>query len=200
MVEESDCSAKEKRRCIMENLKGPALGVVKAARNADPEVSPAQYLDAIESAFGSAESGEDLYFTFRLLQQRPKEKLSDFLRWLELSLSRVVNRGGLPADRADRARVEQLLRGAVHSDLMLVQLKLRERRERPPPFLELLSEVRSKEEYESSRMKLNLSVQRVHVDADGREEEIHSLKCDIKELKAMVTAMTATSQAMANKK
>lgn len=200
MVDESDCSAKEKRRRIMESLKGPALGVVKAARNADPEVSPSMCLDAIESAFGSAESGEDLYFAFRLLQQQPKEKLSDFLRRLELSLSGVVRRGGLPAVRADRARVEQLLRGAVHSDLMLVQLKLRERRESPPSFLELLNEVRSEEEYESSRMKLNSSVRRVqaNADADGREGEIHSLKCDIKELKAMVTAMTATnSQAAA---
>lgn len=51
-------------------------------------------------------------------------------------------------------------------------------------------------------MKLNSSVRRVQVngDADDREGEIHSLKCDIKELKAMVTAMTATnSQVTANK-
>lgn len=194
MVEESDCSAKEKRRHIMESLKGPALGVVKAVRNADPEVSPVQCLEAIESAFGSAETGEDLYFSFRLLQQQPKEKLSDFLRRLELSLTRVVQRGGLSSDRADRARVEQLLRGAVHSDLMLVQLKLRERRERPPSFLELLSKIRSEEEYESSRMKLNSSVRRVqaNADADTKEGEIQSLKSDIKELKAMFTAMTAT--------
>uniref|UniRef100_A0A671VCS7 Uncharacterized protein n=1 Tax=Sparus aurata TaxID=8175 RepID=A0A671VCS7_SPAAU len=161
MVEESDCSAKEKRRRIMESLKGPALGVVKAVRNTDPEVSPKQCLEAIESAFGSAETGEDLYFAFRLLQQQPKEKLSDFLRRLELSLTRVVQRGGLPPNRADRARVEQLLRGAVHSDIMLVQLKLRERRECPPSFLELLSKIRSEEEYESSRLKLNSSVRRV---------------------------------------
>ncbi|KAI3376828.1 hypothetical protein L3Q82_000402 [Scortum barcoo] len=41
----------------MECLKGPALAVMKAARDSDPEVSPAQCLDAIESAFGSAETG-----------------------------------------------------------------------------------------------------------------------------------------------
>ena len=51
----------------MESLKGPALAVVKAVRTADPEVSPAQCLEAIESAFGSAETVEDLYFAFRLL-------------------------------------------------------------------------------------------------------------------------------------
>lgn len=80
MVEESNCSAKEKRSHIMESLKGPALSVVKTVRNTDPELSPAQCLEAIESAFGPAETGEDLYFDFQLMQQQPKEKLSDFLR------------------------------------------------------------------------------------------------------------------------
>jgi len=68
MVEKSECSTEEKRRRIMESLKGPA--VVKAVRTADPEVSPTLCLEAIESAFGSAETGEDLYFAFRLLQQQ----------------------------------------------------------------------------------------------------------------------------------
>lgn len=80
MVKESDFSEKEKRRCIRESLKGPASAVVKAVRTADPVVISAQCLETIESAFGSAETGEDLYFAFRLLQQQPQEKLSDFLR------------------------------------------------------------------------------------------------------------------------
>lgn len=192
MVEESECSPKEKRRRIMESLKGPALAVVKAVRTADPEVSPARCLEAIESAFGSAETGEDLYFAFRLLQQQPKEKLSDFLRRVELSLTKVVRRGGLPTSRADRARVEQLLRGAIHSDMMLVQLKLRERKENPPSFLELLSEIRSEEEYESSRTKLNTSVQRVHTNSatDNRQDDVERLRTEIQELKSMFTAMS----------
>ncbi|KAI3373196.1 hypothetical protein L3Q82_006512 [Scortum barcoo] len=121
MVEESDYSAKEKRRRIMECLKGPALAMMKAARDTDPDVSPAQCLEAIESAFGSAET-------------------------------------------------------------------------------ELLSEIRSEQEYESSRMKLNSSVRRVqaNADSDSREGEIQSLKSDIKELRAMLTAMTATNSQTGN--
>uniref|UniRef100_A0A669BXH6 Uncharacterized protein n=1 Tax=Oreochromis niloticus TaxID=8128 RepID=A0A669BXH6_ORENI len=151
MVEESDSSAKEKRRRIIESLKGPALAVVKAVRTADPDISPEQCLEAVAKAFGSAETGEDLYFAFRLLQQQSQEKLSDFLRRLEQSLSRVVSHGGIEAHRVDRARAEQLLRGAVYSDMMLVQLKLRDRKETPHSFVELLSEIRSEEEYEASR-------------------------------------------------
>uniref|UniRef100_A0A671YE20 Uncharacterized protein n=1 Tax=Sparus aurata TaxID=8175 RepID=A0A671YE20_SPAAU len=150
MVEESDCSDREKRRRIMECLRGPALAVVKAIRTAEADVTPFKCLDAIESAFGTAESGEDLYFEFRLLQQEKNEKLSDFLRRLEQSLTKVISKGGIPASRMDTARVEQLLRGAIHSDLMLVQLKLRERKQSPPKFLELLAEIRAEEEYAAS--------------------------------------------------
>lgn len=96
MVEESDCSGKEKRRRIMECLRGPTFAVVKAVRTAEPDVTPSECLDAIESAFGTAKSGEDLYFEFRLLQQEKSEKLSDFLRRLEQSLTRVVSKAGIP--------------------------------------------------------------------------------------------------------
>lgn len=152
MVEECDCSLKEKRRRLMESLRGPALDIVKSARAGDPDVSPEDCLEALEHAFGTAESGEELYFTFRLLQQQPGEKLSDFLRRLEQSLGRVVQRGGIPPGYADKARLEQLLRGAVASDLMLVNLRLRERKEKPPTFLQLLKEIRTEEEYEALRL------------------------------------------------
>ncbi|KAL0196751.1 hypothetical protein M9458_005291, partial [Cirrhinus mrigala] len=151
MVEESDCSSKEKRRRIMESLRGPALAVVKAVRTTETEASPEKFLEAIESAFGTAELGEELYFAFRSMQQKSGEKLSDFLRRLEHSLTKVVQRGGILAERVNRMRVEQLIRGAVASDMMLVHLKLRERRENPPTFLELLREIRTEEEYEASR-------------------------------------------------
>ncbi|XP_076830977.1 uncharacterized protein LOC143476602 [Brachyhypopomus gauderio] len=191
MVEESDCSSKEKRRRIMECLRGPALAVVKAVRTAEADVTPAECLDAIESAFGAAESGEDLYFEFRLLQQGKDEKLSDFLRRLEQSLTKVVSKQGIPPSRVDSARVEQLLRGAIHSDLMLIQLKIRERRQNPPKFLELLSEIRAEEEYAAARAKLSSSVRGVHAtkEVDSRQTEILTLKAEIKELKSLFATM-----------
>ena len=76
------------------------------------------------------------------------------MRRLEQSLTKVVSKGGIPASRVDTARVEQLLRGAIHSDLMLVQLKLRERKQSPPTFLELLADIRAEEEYAAARVKL----------------------------------------------
>lgn len=48
----------------------------------------------LEHAFGTAESGDDLYFVFCLLQVG--EKLSDFRRCLDQFLNKVVERGCLP--------------------------------------------------------------------------------------------------------
>ena len=75
----------------MESLKGPALEIAKAVHTSNPDATPAKYLDALESAFGTAETGDDLYFAFRLMQQQHGEKLSDFLRQLEHSLSKVIH-------------------------------------------------------------------------------------------------------------
>ncbi|XP_053277879.1 paraneoplastic antigen Ma2 homolog [Pleuronectes platessa] len=161
MVEETECSDREKRRRIIGSLKGHALEIVKAVRHTHSDASPKEYLEALESAFGSAESGDDLYFAFRLMQQQKGEKLSDFLRRLERSLAKVIQRGGLPASCMDRARLEQLLRGAIDSDLMLIQLRLRERKAVPPSFLQLLTEIRAEEEYETSRKKLSASSKRI---------------------------------------
>ncbi|XP_056140241.1 paraneoplastic antigen Ma2 homolog [Lampris incognitus] len=195
MVEETECSDREKRRRLMGSLKGPALEIIKAVRHTNPDASPKECLEAIESTFGSAESGDDLYFAFRLMQQQKGEKLSDFLRRLERSLAKVIQRSGLPASYMDRARLEQLLRGATASDLMLIQLRLRERKAAPPNFLQLLTEIRAEEEYEASRKKLSASVHQVHANPEVciRQAEIQSLKAEIKELKSMVASVVTKS-------
>lgn len=95
----------------------------------------------------------------------------------------------------DQARLEQLLSGAVASDLMLIQLRLRERKAAPPSFLQLLTEIRAEEEYETSRKKLNASVRQIHANSevDTRQAELQSLKAEMKELKALVAAVVTKS-------
>ncbi|KAL0994156.1 hypothetical protein UPYG_G00118480 [Umbra pygmaea] len=127
MIDEGECSEKEKRRRIFESLRGPSLEIVRAVRINDPDASSMEYIQAIESIFGTSESGEDLYISFRSLRQQASEKMSEFLQRLERSLIKVVQGGGLPASAANKARVEQLIRGST-SDLMLLQLKVRSRK------------------------------------------------------------------------
>ncbi len=185
MITECECSEKEKRRRIVESLKGPALEIIKAVRMSSPDSSSQQYLDALESTFGSSESGEDLYFAFRLLRQRPGESLSDFLRRIEKSLTKVVQRGGLSPSNVDKARVEQLIRGAVESDMMLLQLRLRERKEHPPTFLRLLNEIREAEEIEVTRCKFTATAKPIHLQDEGNNcpAFVRELKAEIQELR-----------------
>ncbi|CAI5671318.1 unnamed protein product [Oreochromis niloticus] len=193
MVEESDCTDKEKRRRLMESLKGPALEIAKSVRESDPEAGPVEYLEALESAFGSAESGDDLYFAFRLMQQQPSEKLSDFLRRLERALSKVVQRGGFPASSKDKAHLEQLLRGAVASDLMLINLRLRERKSNPPT-LNLKAEVKELKAKLATCMTKPPDV--IDKDSSSVQSSEHS---DTKELAALTKQLKRLQQKVAQR-
>ncbi|KAM9314902.1 paraneoplastic antigen Ma1 homolog [Pholidichthys leucotaenia] len=132
MLDESDCSSKEKRKRIVESLKGPALEIIQAICCNDFGATPQAYLAAIENVYSISESGEDLYFKFCSMQQKPNERLSDFVRRLEKVLTKAVQKGDLSLFLRDQACVEQLLRGAVESDIMLLQLCLKERLNNPP--------------------------------------------------------------------
>ncbi|XP_058626181.1 paraneoplastic antigen Ma2 homolog [Onychostoma macrolepis] len=184
MIAECECSGKEKRRRIVESLKWPALEIIKAVRFSNPEASAVQYIEALESTFGTSESGEDLYFAFRLLRQCSGEALSDFLRRVDKALNKVVQKGGVSPQMVDRVRVEQLIRGAVESDLMLLQLRLRERKNQPPTFLTLLNEIREAEENEAARQKIKATVKSVQSHEEGKLSfaVVKELKAEIKDL------------------
>lgn len=193
MIEECDCSEREKRRRVVESLKGPALEIIQAVRRDNPDASPESYVEALESAFGSLESGEDSYLAFRSLGQQRGEKLSDFLRRLERSLTKVVQRGGLPSHRVDRAHIDQLIRGATESEIMLLQLRLRERKEEPPTFLKLLSEIREEEDHARVRHESNTTVRQVKVgeETKAKSTEVQELKAEIKELRSELKELTS---------
>uniref|UniRef100_A0A8C5E112 Paraneoplastic antigen Ma1 homolog n=1 Tax=Gouania willdenowi TaxID=441366 RepID=A0A8C5E112_GOUWI len=192
LVEEGECSDKEKRRRILESLKGPAFEIIQAVRLTQPDASPREYIEAIESIFGTVESSEELYLSFRALHQHPGERLSEFLRRVERSLVKVVQGGGLPVNAANGARLEQLLRGST-SELMLLQLKIRERRNNPPTFLNLLREVMEEEGRQSARQSQvsHMRPQRVRTVQVEKESEPDSasrseLQAQIRELRAQL--------------
>lgn len=56
MVQESELTEQEKRRRILEGLRGPALEIVKSLRLSKPGATAQEFLDAMDSAFGSAQS------------------------------------------------------------------------------------------------------------------------------------------------
>ncbi len=144
-------------------------------------------------------AGEELYFAFRMLCQHPNEKLSEFLRRLERVLNKVVQKGGLQSSAADKARLDQLIKGAIRSDIMILNLGLRDRRDSPPTFLELMNEIRLEEEHEASRRRLHppkaIYAKSATVTSDP---ELNDLKVEIHQLRALVSELS-TPAAMSSR-
>ncbi|KAK7906968.1 hypothetical protein WMY93_015580 [Mugilogobius chulae] len=197
MIEECDRSEREKKMRIMESVKGPALEILQAVRFNNPDATSSDYIDIFETTFGTPESGEELYFAFRMLCQHPNERLSEFLRRLERVLTKVVKKGGLQSSAADKARLDQVIKGAVRSDLMILNLGLRDRRDSPPTFLELLNEIRLEEEHEASRRRLHppktIYAKAATVTPDTETTELKDLKAEIHQLRAQVSELSAPS-------
>ncbi|CAL9698069.1 unnamed protein product [Knipowitschia caucasica] len=199
MSEEYEFSDKEKRRRIVESLKGPALEIIQAVRTSNPLATHTEYLKALENSFGTSESGEELYFKFRALHQRQNECLSDFLLRVERTLNKVIRKGGLQVGEAHKARLEQLIKGATESDMMLLKLNLREKRGNPPLFLDLLKEIREEEECEAARQKFKKPVRQFvrsiqTTETDGEDSQPTELQNEVQELKAKLKALNQQSK------
>ncbi|XP_034543149.1 paraneoplastic antigen Ma1 homolog [Notolabrus celidotus] len=190
LVDEGECSDQGKRRRILESLKGPAFEIIQAVRLTQPDASPREYIEAIESIFGTVESAEELYLSFRAFHQQPGERLSEFLRRLERSLVKVVQGGGLSVGAANGARIEQLIRGST-SELMLLQLKIRERRNDPPTFLNLLREVMEEESRQSARLSQVAPPRHQRVRTIQAEKEKESDSASRSELQAQIGELRA---------
>lgn len=190
---------KRKKKRIVESVRGPAFEIVQAVRCNDPDARPEEYLAALENAFEITKSGEDLYFAFRSMQQKSGERLSDYLRRLEKALSKAVQKGGLSHAARNRARVEQLLRGAApESDILILQLRLKEILSNPPTFLELLSEIRVEEDQKMTRRRLTTGT---HVVRTAEENEAHSnevatLRSQVQALEAKVQQLSVKERAL----
>lgn len=99
-------------------------------------------------------------------------------------MNKVVQRGGLSPQMVDRVRVEQLIRGAVESDRMLLQLRLRDRKLKPPTFLALLNEIREAEESEVARQKIRTTVKSVQCQEQKLSfAPVNELRAKIQDLK-----------------
>lgn len=198
MIEEYDRPEREKKMRIMESVKGPALEILQAVRFNNPSATSMDYINILETTFGNLESGEELYFAFRMLCQHPNEKLSEFLRRLEKVLNKAIQKGGLQSSVADKARLDQLIKGAIRSDIMILKLGLRNHRDSPPTFLELLNEIRREEEHEASRRRLHppkaVYAKSATVTSDT---ELKDLTAEIHQLRAQVCELS-TPDAMSS--
>lgn len=155
MTDPSMSKLQQSRR-IIESLLPPAADVVK---HLSPNSSPSEYLQLLDSAFGTVQDGGELYAKFLDTFQNTGEKASSYLQRLHVALTHTVKRGGALNHDFDRLLVTQFCRGCW-DDSLLTALQLKQKRTNPPAFPDLLFSLRAEEDQSAAknmRMRQHLS-------------------------------------------
>ncbi|XP_063797734.1 paraneoplastic antigen Ma1 homolog [Pseudophryne corroboree] len=144
-AEEWQCPDQIKRQRVVESLRGPAMGIIQAARRSNPQATLETYFEALDYAYGTLEDVGDLTSRLHHTFQEPGEKLSTYLIRLDKLLYKIVEKGGITRDEVDRSRMKQLLRGALTTDSVAHKFRCSGTREPILTFNELLKEIKQEE-------------------------------------------------------
>uniref|UniRef100_A0A3Q2VPU6 Paraneoplastic antigen Ma-like C-terminal domain-containing protein n=1 Tax=Haplochromis burtoni TaxID=8153 RepID=A0A3Q2VPU6_HAPBU len=120
LMEDTSLSELERTRKILESLLSPASDVI---RPLGPEATPADYLNLLDSAFGTVEDGEELFVRFMNTLQDHGEKPSAYLLRLQVAVNHTVRRGGLEPHEVNKQLLKQFYRGCW-DDNLLTELQL----------------------------------------------------------------------------
>ncbi|KAL6460364.1 hypothetical protein MHYP_G00303300 [Metynnis hypsauchen] len=207
MLEEWLCGDSVKKQRIVESLKGPAADIIRFSRAQNPNATSNDYMQALETAFGTTESSADLLVKFRHTFQIEGEKLSTYLLRLDKLLHCVFRKGGLQLSDMNRLRTEQVVRGALPHDMIAMRIRMTHKLREPLTFNELLKEVREEEDMLQGRNDTKSAVMSKAVTSVTTsspevktDPEVERLKRELKEMKAemsnlkFVGVATATVQ------
>ncbi|XP_044884177.1 paraneoplastic antigen Ma1 homolog [Mauremys mutica] len=150
MLQEWAVPDTEKRRRLVECLRGAALDVIRTLKLGNPGVKVKDCLEALDHAFGRTEGSEDAYCKFFNARQQKGEKGSAYIQRLEKLLQRAIMRGAVAVEQMDRTRLAQVVRGIQYQNPILLHLRLRERQDNPPSYSRLIKEVRGEEERQAA--------------------------------------------------
>ncbi len=84
----------------------PASDIVK---HLGPEATPSEYMQLLDSAFGTVEDGDEHLAKFMNTLQNAGEKPSVYLSRLQAALTIAVKRGGVLSSEANRKLLKQFL-------------------------------------------------------------------------------------------
>lgn len=124
MISEWHCTDAAKRQLIVESLRGPAADIIRFLKVRNPTATAPDYLCALDTAYGTTESGVDILAKYRHTFQNEGEKLSDFLFRLDKLLHRALLNGGLKSADMNRAQMEQLVQGALTHDMVALLIRM----------------------------------------------------------------------------
>lgn len=148
----------EKRRRLLESLRGPAFDVIRVLKTDNPFITVAECLQALEQVFGVIDNPRELQIKYLTTYQKDEEKLSAYVLRLEPLLQKLVERGVIEKDVVNQARLDQILAGAVCRTL---RRKLALPQGGPAPgllqLLQLIKEEEAAEEEEALLQEGHLS-------------------------------------------
>ncbi|XP_008827728.1 paraneoplastic antigen Ma3 homolog [Nannospalax galili] len=136
----------EKRRRLIECLRGPALQVVSVLRANNAAVTVKECLEALRQVFGPVENRKIAQLKFCNAYQEPGEKVSSFVLRLEPLLQKAIEKHAIPRRNVNHTRLKRILGGATLTGKLREKLKLMKQRRRPPGFLALVRLLREEEE------------------------------------------------------
>ncbi|XP_004715688.1 paraneoplastic antigen-like protein 6B [Echinops telfairi] len=143
-------SERERRRRLLEGLRGTALQLVHGLLAENPARSAQECLDALVQVFGDTDSEAATRLRCLTAQQRRGERLSAFVLRLEVVLQRAVEKGALARAAADHLRLRQVLTKATLIEPLDEALRKLRLVGRAPSFLEMLGLVRESESWEAT--------------------------------------------------
>ncbi|XP_053434581.1 paraneoplastic antigen Ma2 [Nycticebus coucang] len=150
IVREWPVAEAEKKRWLMESLRGPALDLMHIVQADNPSVSVEECLEAFKQVFGSLESRRTSQVRYLKTYQEEGEKVSAYVLRLEILLRRAVEKRAIPRNIADQVRLEQVMAGASLSEVLWCRLRELKDQGPPPNFLELMKVIREEEEEEAA--------------------------------------------------
>lgn len=115
MMKTWQVSDAEKRRRLLESLRGPASDNIRVLKVNSPLITVPECLHALEQVFGVTDNPRVLQVKYLTTYQKDEKKLSAYVLRLEPSLQKLVERGAVEQEVVNQAHLEQAIAGAVHS-------------------------------------------------------------------------------------
>ncbi|XP_006884983.1 PREDICTED: paraneoplastic antigen Ma2 homolog [Elephantulus edwardii] len=156
IVKEWPVAEAEKKRWLMESLRGPALDLMHIVQADNEAISVEECLEAFKQVFGSLESRRTSQVKYLKTYQEEGEKVSAYVLRLETLLRKAVEKRAIPRNIADQVRLEQVMAGASLSEILWCRLRELKDQGPPPCFLDLMKVIREEEEEEASFEHENL--------------------------------------------
>ncbi|XP_017497584.1 paraneoplastic antigen-like protein 5 [Manis javanica] len=151
MMQMLQVSEVEKRRRLVESLRGPALSIMRVLRANNDSMTVEQCVDALKQIFGNKEDCRAAKFKFLQTSQKSGEKTSCFLLRSEPLLQKAVQHSPLSVWSTDMIRLKHVLAQACMTTTVRAKLEPLDQHGCAPTFLELMKLIRDEEEQETTK-------------------------------------------------